>query len=309
MATRSPNRPNWYEILHLSSSGFDPNDVDKRFNMLNCILNPAKNPYPFAAEAHEWVCRAYSVLSDPIRRAQFDNDKGTFWTACPFCYYHYEYENMFLECCLRCHNVKCRRAFTALPVSDKVAPPPFMVKNGNYYYPLHGFSQAVNDKEGGGQTKGSVPVGSSSSIVSPGQNSDRVNENNGDQMGQMTGRANERNRNQKGDTFIEIVSDDENESKGIDDEKEGKGMEFGNRDSKIVEAKEEEVEGKGNNNEGKVKLKRRKMMARTTKKVMGRGVRVDMDVILRREDNDEREDSRMKEDGEGNGGIGCGDAN
>ncbi|KAL8160896.1 hypothetical protein V2J09_012385 [Rumex salicifolius] len=48
--------------------------------------------------------------------AQYDGGEqiGSFWTACPYCYYLYEYPKAFQDCTLRCQN--CRRAFQAIPV-------------------------------------------------------------------------------------------------------------------------------------------------------------------------------------------------
>ncbi|PPD95112.1 hypothetical protein GOBAR_DD07884 [Gossypium barbadense] len=46
------------------------------------------------------------------------NVKGSFWTACSYCYYKFEYEKKYEECRLRCRN--CRKGFHAVVVS----PPP-----------------------------------------------------------------------------------------------------------------------------------------------------------------------------------------
>ncbi|GAB2219407.1 hypothetical protein Droror1_Dr00007042 [Drosera rotundifolia] len=46
-------------------------------------------------------------------------DVETFWTACPYCLYMYEYARDYEECTLRCQN--CRRAFHAAEVPN---PPP-----------------------------------------------------------------------------------------------------------------------------------------------------------------------------------------
>lgn len=43
----------------------------------------------------------------------------SFWTACPYCFYIYEYPKMYQDCTLRCQN--CRRAFHAAQIPN---PPP-----------------------------------------------------------------------------------------------------------------------------------------------------------------------------------------
>ncbi|XP_037497699.1 uncharacterized protein LOC105641745 [Jatropha curcas] len=58
-----------------------------------------------------------------------EDANGTFWTVCPYCYYLYEYEGLYEECCLRCQN--CRRAFQAVAVA---APPAGMVVEGKEQY-------------------------------------------------------------------------------------------------------------------------------------------------------------------------------
>ncbi|KAI3770108.1 hypothetical protein L6452_01229 [Arctium lappa] len=50
-----------------------------------------------------------------------DDDSPTFWTACPYCFYMYEYPKVYAECTLRCDN--CKRAFQAVRVPS---PPPII---------------------------------------------------------------------------------------------------------------------------------------------------------------------------------------
>ncbi|CAO2815782.1 unnamed protein product [Amaranthus hypochondriacus] len=49
----------------------------------------------------------------------------SFWTACPYCFYIFEYEKMYQGCTLRCQN--CRRGFYAVQIPN---PPPISDKNG-----------------------------------------------------------------------------------------------------------------------------------------------------------------------------------
>ncbi|GMH23675.1 hypothetical protein Nepgr_025518 [Nepenthes gracilis] len=52
-------------------------------------------------------------------------DVPSFWTACPYCLYIYEYPEIYQDCPLRCQN--CRRAFHAQQISN---PPPISNKSG-----------------------------------------------------------------------------------------------------------------------------------------------------------------------------------
>lgn len=46
-------------------------------------------------------------------------DVESFWTACPYCFYIFEYPKVYQECTLRCQN--CRKAFHAVQIPN---PPP-----------------------------------------------------------------------------------------------------------------------------------------------------------------------------------------
>lgn len=89
------------------------------------------------------------MLSNPVEKARFDeelrrsgggctsaSDGGTFWTMCPYCYYVYEFDRVYEECCLKCSNGKCRRAFQAVEIVGG-SPPDEVVEQG--YYRCQGF--------------------------------------------------------------------------------------------------------------------------------------------------------------------------
>ncbi|KAL0384415.1 UNVERIFIED_CONTAM: hypothetical protein Sradi_2835800 [Sesamum radiatum] len=57
-----------------------------------------------------------------------DNDVSTFWTACPYCYYLYEYPRLYVDCTLRCQN--CRSAFQAVVIPS---PPPIVDGQEGYF--------------------------------------------------------------------------------------------------------------------------------------------------------------------------------
>ncbi|GER55559.1 chaperone DnaJ-domain superfamily protein [Striga asiatica] len=48
-----------------------------------------------------------------------NNDLLTFWTACPYCYYMYEYPSIYVDCTMRCQN--CQMAFQCVVIPS---PPP-----------------------------------------------------------------------------------------------------------------------------------------------------------------------------------------
>lgn len=65
------------------------------------------------------------------RKEESDKD-GTesFWTVCPYCYYLYEYEIVYLDCCLRCQN--CKMAFDGVAISGPL-PKITMVEGRELY--------------------------------------------------------------------------------------------------------------------------------------------------------------------------------
>ncbi|KAL3620979.1 hypothetical protein CASFOL_035891 [Castilleja foliolosa] len=61
------------------------------------------------------------------------NDPLTFWTACPYCYYMYEYPRVYIDCTMRCRN--CKRAFQSVVIPS---PPP-TVDGQDAYFCCWGF--------------------------------------------------------------------------------------------------------------------------------------------------------------------------
>lgn len=60
-----------------------------------------------------------------------DFDLGeNMWTACPYCYNLYEYPRQYEGCCMRCDNVKCKKAFTAAEI---LSMPPTVPGKEAYY--------------------------------------------------------------------------------------------------------------------------------------------------------------------------------
>ncbi|KAL0335054.1 UNVERIFIED_CONTAM: hypothetical protein Sradi_4717300 [Sesamum radiatum] len=58
-----------------------------------------------------------------------DNVVSTFWTACPYCFYMYEYPRLYVDCTLRCQN--CRSAFQAVVIPS---PPPIVDGQEGYFF-------------------------------------------------------------------------------------------------------------------------------------------------------------------------------
>lgn len=90
------------------------------------LLNPNKNKFAFSDEAFRRVHDAWSTVDKKKDGAAFGsvaNGGGgcttTFWTVCPYCYYVYEYDRVYEECCLRCQN--CTKAFHGVEIPS---PPP-----------------------------------------------------------------------------------------------------------------------------------------------------------------------------------------
>ncbi|XP_020239411.1 uncharacterized protein LOC109818378 [Cajanus cajan] len=113
---RHDHRLDWYSILRLPPNGASAAERDtvrRQFKTLVRLLDPNKNTFPFAAEALMRVREAWSVLSDPERKARFDREiqgaTASFWTMCPYCWFLHEYESRYEDCTLRCAN--CRKTF------------------------------------------------------------------------------------------------------------------------------------------------------------------------------------------------------
>ncbi|KAM7523806.1 hypothetical protein LguiA_013708 [Lonicera macranthoides] len=268
--------PNFYSILQVPPFSRDTSLINHKFNHLLTLLNPNSNKFPLANEAFELVVNAWSVLSDPVKRRRFDNlvqnsnndkdfgsncrkeyDKNDdlFWTICPYCYYVYEFARVYEDCCLKCDNEKCGRAFHAVEIR---APPIEVVKSGEYrcngFYPL-GFSAGGG---GGGEGCSSwmpfMPVGISAKAEVKGAKSVRESDN-----GNVGGK----------DSLIEITDDS---GDNLESEVVSKNARVFGNDSNRVQADK----GKGSGDFVKLVMKRKKKsVAKATKKLMGRGTRIE----------------------------------
>ncbi|XP_049381484.1 uncharacterized protein LOC125846071 [Solanum stenotomum] len=259
LSTTINEHPNYYSILNLPLYTQNPQLIKTHFTNVTNLLNPNKNRYPFASEAFGVVLKAWSVLSNPTQKTRFDNglknrgeDRGSFWTVCPYCYYVYEFLKDYEDCCLRCQNEKCRRVFHGVPIVGP-SPPPQVAEKGEYH--CFGFTILSNDTH----PLWSPFVGT------------KTNENNVE-FGIAGEKTNEKDNV---DEFIEI-SDDEDENGG-------------NEKSLGVEEVFVETNGVEVDMGGDFKEKRIKMVGKSLNKVLGKGNKVNMNEIVYNEGNNDFE--------------------
>ncbi|KAK1440262.1 hypothetical protein QVD17_06087 [Tagetes erecta] len=73
--------------------------------------------------------RVEEIDTEAETETEVMDDSPTFWTACPYCFYMYEYPKIYVECTLRCDN--CKRAFQAVRIST---PPPIIEGQDACFY-------------------------------------------------------------------------------------------------------------------------------------------------------------------------------
>ncbi|XP_077224894.1 uncharacterized protein LOC143858146 [Tasmannia lanceolata] len=153
---RINNHMDWYAILQLNPSSKNPEFIKRQYRRLSFLLHTDKNKLVGADNAFELVLDAWNVLSDPSKRALYDEqisldcstkstdkekqkqstmdrkkktqketlvidvddyEKGfNFWTTCPYCCNLYEYVRDYENCNLRCQN--CKRVFNAMAIQS-----------------------------------------------------------------------------------------------------------------------------------------------------------------------------------------------
>ncbi|KAL2521816.1 uncharacterized protein Fot_25739 [Forsythia ovata] len=290
----TPDRPDYYSILNLPRFTSDPTLIASKFKTLAFVLNPNNNSHPFSSKAHEMVLKARYVLLNPNERLQFDGelrrnqgcnsgtDGGTFWTICPYCYYIYEYDIVFEDCCLRCQNVKCRRGFHAVAIVT-APPPPEVAEEGQYmcpgFIPL-GCTKTENYNEGTNREKTWAPFGPTmvpkkADGVSKGECNAKNNEDglaidisSDDEMVCAEGFEND-----KKVEFQNLGSDKKMNIQGENNTMGGIGG-YGNANGEKVMLGGENHNGNVENSK-KEKGMRRKSVAKSSKKLMGRGLKID----------------------------------
>uniref|UniRef100_A0A7N0UQJ7 J domain-containing protein n=1 Tax=Kalanchoe fedtschenkoi TaxID=63787 RepID=A0A7N0UQJ7_KALFE len=68
----------WYSILQIDRRSDDLDLIKKQYRRLALLLHPDKNKFPFADQAFQLVADAWTTLSDPARKSQFDQMLVTF---------------------------------------------------------------------------------------------------------------------------------------------------------------------------------------------------------------------------------------
>ncbi|KAL5724697.1 hypothetical protein ACHQM5_007923 [Ranunculus cassubicifolius] len=121
--------PDWYQILEVEPFSHI-NSIKKQYKKLALILHPDKNTCVASEEAFKRVSEANQVLSDKIRRKDYDlklrialqsqaiteksvavDQVETFWTACSRCQLFHEFDRRYIGHFLRCPS--CKKSFVA----------------------------------------------------------------------------------------------------------------------------------------------------------------------------------------------------
>ncbi|XP_055819777.1 uncharacterized protein LOC129888791 [Solanum dulcamara] len=122
--------PDYYNILQIERFSHI-NTIKKQYRKLALTLHPDKNPFAASEEAFKLVGEAFRVLSDKIRRKEYDvklrvamqsavmaeeSETTTFWTACSTCRLLHQFEKKYLGHNLMCPS--CKKTFEAVEVSE-----------------------------------------------------------------------------------------------------------------------------------------------------------------------------------------------
>ncbi|KAK6117008.1 hypothetical protein DH2020_049252 [Rehmannia glutinosa] len=136
ISSATPNStPDYYKILQVERFSHI-NTIKRQYKKLALTLHPDKNPFVASAEAFKLVGEAARVLSDKIRRKEYDmklriamqskaaEEVGfgaegaaeTFWTACSTCRLLHQFERKYLGRNLLCP--RCKKSFKAMEVEE-----------------------------------------------------------------------------------------------------------------------------------------------------------------------------------------------
>ncbi|KAK4422499.1 DnaJsubfamily B member 11 [Sesamum alatum] len=127
--------PDYYKILQVEPFSHI-NTIKKQYKKLALALHPDKNPFVASEEAFKMVGEASRVLSDRIRRKEYDlrlriamqskaaeevglgveGSAETFWTACSTCRLLHQFERKYLGHNLMCP--RCKKTFKATEVEE-----------------------------------------------------------------------------------------------------------------------------------------------------------------------------------------------
>lgn len=70
----------YYEILQVSPHA-EPEIIEAAYKRLALKYHPDTNPSPSTAQQMKWINQAYALLSDPEKRAQYDEERRAFVVA------------------------------------------------------------------------------------------------------------------------------------------------------------------------------------------------------------------------------------
>ncbi|GAB2273414.1 hypothetical protein Dimus_008209 [Dionaea muscipula] len=129
-SSQLPPLPDWYGVLDLERFSHI-NSIKKQYKQLALVLHPDKSSLEASGEAFQLINDAFQVLSDKVRRKEYDmklrismqaeaekrdEPLETFWTACSRCRLLHQFERKYIGHDLVCPN--CNRSFKAVEVSD-----------------------------------------------------------------------------------------------------------------------------------------------------------------------------------------------
>lgn len=132
-----------YSILQIPSNHFDESLLKRNFRRLSLLLHPDRNRFAGSEAAFRVLNEAYSFLSDPLKRSEFDanfkssnahlGQETSFWTLCQFCCHVHLYAHEYLNKLLKCQN--CKKGFNATELETQ----PIVVPGTDTYYATWGF--------------------------------------------------------------------------------------------------------------------------------------------------------------------------
>ncbi|KAE9595986.1 hypothetical protein Lal_00030449 [Lupinus albus] len=75
---RVKNHHDWYAILGVDHRSNDIDPMKRQYYRLALLLHPDKSRFPFAKEAFNLIVEAWNVLSDSVKKSEFDKDYSYF---------------------------------------------------------------------------------------------------------------------------------------------------------------------------------------------------------------------------------------
>ncbi|CAI9095304.1 OLC1v1031225C1 [Oldenlandia corymbosa var. corymbosa] len=135
----APAQPDYYKILQVERFAHI-NTIKKQYRKLALALHPDKHPFVACEEAFKYVAEGFGVLSDRIKRKEYDmklrvamqneaeaaasggievEEMHTFWTSCSTCRLLHKFERKYLGHILVCPS--CKKSFEAVEAAEEDA--------------------------------------------------------------------------------------------------------------------------------------------------------------------------------------------